>query len=224
MDRIRRTPRSYKLIPVSLQIEPHNFDVDVRIPGKKFLAKTPNPTSEEFKKNSFWKNIAKEIYEAYSRVCAYTCNYIEAPSGTIDHFKSKSSHPQLAYEWENYRLCVHRVNGYKGVNDIIDPFIVRPGWFVIDFPSCLVKPGDGLEESIRMQVEETIKILRLNDDDSFVQDRCEMMLMFAKKEVALEFLKKRRPFLAVEIERQGIEHAAAGLFKTLTDTRAVSQT
>jgi hypothetical protein len=203
------------LIPVSLQAEPHNFEVAVRVPGKKFLVKAPNPTSEEFKKNNFWKNIAKEIYEAYNRVCAYTCRYIEVPNGTIDHFKNKSSYPQLAYEWENYRLCMHRVNLYKGSNDIIDPFIVQLGWFIIDFPSCLVKPGEGLAEPIRAQVKKTIKILKLNDDDSFVQDRCDVMMLFAQGDVSIEFLRRRRPFLAVEVERQGIQHTATELFKTL---------
>ena len=69
------------MIPVLLQVEPHSFNAKVRIPGQKFLAKTPNPTHDEFKKNSFWKSAAKEIYEAYSRVCAYTCRYIDVPAG-----------------------------------------------------------------------------------------------------------------------------------------------
>lgn len=204
------------MIPVVLQVEPHSFNAKVRIPGQKFLAKTPNPTHDEYKKNSFWKNAAKEIYEAYSRVCAYTCRYIDVPSGSIDHFNSKSTHPQQAYEWGNYRLCMHRVNGHKGASvEVIDPFAVQLGWFVVDFPSCLVKPGSDLDDTTRVRVEATIKALKLNDDDSFVQDRCDVMLMFAHGDVALGYLKKHRPFLAIEVERQGIEHTAADLFKTL---------
>lgn len=221
MGRICRTIRSGKLIPVTLQLEPHGFNVKVRIPGQKFLAKTPAPTHEEFKKNSFWKNAAKEVYEAYSRVCAYTCRYIDVPNGSIDHFNSKSTHPQQAYEWSNFRLCMHRVNGHKGASvDVIDPFAVLPGWFVLDFPSCLVKAGAGLDEQTRERVEATIKALKLNDDDTFVQDRCDVMMMFAQGDVALGYLRKHRPFLAIEVVRQGIEHTAATLFKKLGDTAA----
>ncbi len=217
MDRICRTIRSGKLIPVTLQLEPHSFNVNVRIPGQKFLAKTPAPTHEEFKRNSFWKSAAKEVYEAYSRVCAYTCRYIDVPNGSIDHFNSKSTHPLQAYEWSNFRLCMHRVNGHKGTSVVIDPFAVLPGWFVLDFPSCLVKPGAGLDEQTRERVEATIKALKLNDDDTFVQDRCDVMMMFAQGDVALGYLRKHRPFLAIEVVRQGIEHTAGTLFKKLGD-------
>lgn len=223
MDRIRRTIWSGKLIPVTLQLEPHNFNAKVRTPGQKFLAKTPTPTHEEFKKNSFWKNAAKEVYEAYSRVCAYTCRYIDVPTGSIDHFNSKSTHPKQAYEWSNFRLCMHRVNGHKGASvDVIDPFAVLPGWFVLDFPSCLVKAGAELDEQMRERVEATIRALKLNDDDTFVQDRCDVMMMFSQGDVALGYLKKHRPFLAVEVERQGIENTAATLFKTLGNAAAGS--
>lgn len=202
------------MIPVVLQAEPHNFHANVRTPGTAFLASTPNPNQEQFKKANFWKQAAKEVYEAYSRVCAYTCRYIDTPSGSIDHFNSKSAHPQQAYEWSNYRLSLHRVNGYKGSSlDVIDPFLVMPGWFVIDFPSCLVKPGDGLEAHTHDRVLATIKTLKLNDDDSFVQDRCDVMFMFATRDVSLAYLTKRRPFLAAEVVRQGIQDTAAELFK-----------
>lgn len=203
------------MIPVLLQPEPHNFDAKVRVPGRRFLTKTPNPTHDEYKKNSFWKQAANELYEAYRHVCAYTCRYVD-PVGSIDHFKSKSLHPQLAYEWSNYRLCTHRVNLHKGASaDVVDPFLVEPGWFVLDFPSCLVKAGANLDQTMRERVDATIRTLKLNDDDSFVQDRCDYMMDFANGAVSLGHLEKRRPFLAVEIERQGIAQTAASIFKTL---------
>lgn len=199
-----------------LQPEPHSFNAKVRVPGQRFLVKTPNPTHDEFKRNNFWKQAAKEVYEAYSRVCAYTCRYIEVPNGSIDHFNSKSAYPQQAYEWSNFRLCLHRVNGHKGASEVIDPFSVQPGWFVLDFPSCLVKVGDGLDQPLRERIEATIIALHLNADDSFVQDRCDVMMMYAEGVVALQYLTRRRPFLAVEVERQGItQQIAANLFKTL---------
>ncbi len=137
------------------------------------------------------------------------------PPGTTDHFLPKSSHPQEAYEWRNYRLCLHKLNGYKAnYTDVIDPFVVQQGWFVLDFPSCLVRPGNNLSEPIRIKVEATISRLRLNDDDSLVQERCNLMVNYAKGDVSLGFLSGRYPFLAAEIVRQDIVDRAAMLFKT----------
>lgn len=201
------------MIPVQLKAEPATFNNAVRQPGKAYLKKNPWPTSKDFHKNALWKNSAQDLYAAYSGICAYTCFYL-APYGSTDHFLPKSSHPNEAYEWNNYRLCSHRVNGYKSdSSDVIDPFVVQPGWFVLDVPSCLIKPGDGLPNIVKTQVEATIKRLRLNDDDYFVQERCDLMVDFASGEVSLAHLLKRYPFLAAEIARQGLQTTAAQVFK-----------
>lgn len=203
------------MIPVQLKAEPATFNNSVRQPGKAFLNTNPTPTSKEFQKNAHWKKSAQDLHAAYSGICAYTCFYL-APYGSTDHFLPKSSHPNEAYEWNNYRLCSHRVNGYKGDStDVIDPFVVQPGWFVLDVPSCLVKPGDGLSDVVTAQVEATIKRLRLNDDDYFVQERCDLMVDFAIGAVSLVHLTKRYPFLAAEITRQGLQTTAAQVFKGL---------
>ncbi len=206
------------MIPVALQAEPDNFNASVRVPGAKFLAKTQHPTHRDFKGNNFWKNAAEDVYEAYSRVCAYTCRYIDTPYGSIDHFRSKSAHPHLSFEWSNFRLSLPRVNHHKAANaSILDPFDVQPGWFVLDFPSCLVKPGDCLDHDVVDQINASIAGLKLNDDDSFVQDRSDIMMMYAEQVVTLTYLQRRRPFLAAEVERQGIDHVrAAALFKRLS--------
>lgn len=201
------------MIPVQLKAEPASFNSKVRQPGKAFLKKCPNPTSTEFQKNAFWKNSAQDLHATYLGICAYTCFYL-IPPGSTDHFLPKSIHPSEAYEWNNYRLCSHRVNGYKSDSkDVIDPFVVQPGWFVLDVPSCLVKPGAGLSKVLTSQVEATIKQLRLNDDDYFVQERCDLMVDFAFGEVTLAHLSKRYPFLAAEIIRQGLQATAAQIFK-----------
>jgi hypothetical protein len=203
------------MIPVQLKAEPVSFNNAVRQPGKAYLVKNPMPTSKEFQKNSHWKKSAQDLHAAYSGICAYTCFYL-APYGSTDHFLPKSNHPNEAYEWNNFRLCSPRVNGYKGDSaDVIDPFVVQPGWFALDVPSCLVKPGVGLSDVVTTQVEATIKRLRLNDDDYFVQERCDLMVAFASCEVTMAFLSKRYLFLATEIERQGLQATAAQIFKGL---------
>lgn len=207
------------MIPVSPQPEPIGFDVNVRRRGRAFLRSTSNPTAQEFRPHEYWKWAALELYEAYRRICAYSCMYIPMPSGTIDHFVAKSRRPDLAYEWSNLRLALHRINTHKGnVADIVDPFGVQPGWFILDFPSCLVRPGVHLSDQIINSVETTIRVLKLNEDDIFVQERCDLMVMFAQQEVALPFLQKRYPFLAAEIVRQGIQESVAQIFKRPTSS------
>lgn len=205
------------VIPTLPRAEPASFDVAVRRPGRAFLAGTQNPTTKQFRANSYWKNSAKELYAAYTGICAYSCFYIMPPPGTTDHFLPKSTHPQDAYEWSNFRLCSHRVNGYKGDSIcVIDPFVVQPGWFVLDFPSCLVRPGLGLAPVLTEQIEITIAVLKLNQDDFFVQERCNLMVDFAGGHVTLDYLTRRYPFLAAEILRQGLVTNVGAVFKGLT--------
>jgi len=201
------------VIPVSRKAEPVNFDADVRRPGLNYLAST---TSPNFKRNRYWSNAATELNYAYNKICAYSCFYLASP-GSVDHFLPKVKHPQLAYEWNNYRLAHPRVNSRKGDSEeIIDPFVVQDGWFTIDFPSCLVMAGAGLPDLITGQINKTISILGLNDDDFLVQERCDIMMSFAEGELALTFLQRRWPFLAAEIVRQGIEMSARDIFKKRT--------
>jgi hypothetical protein len=107
------------------------------------------------------------------------------------------------------------MNSHKGDSrEVIDPFIVKTGWFVLDVPSCLIRPEKELSQVLRDQIETTIKVLRLNDDDYFVQERCDLMMAFAAGEVSLTYLFRRYPFLASEIERQGLQTTAAMIFKS----------
>jgi hypothetical protein len=204
---------------VKAQPEPAGFDASVRRPGKRFLATLPGGTTtvtnEKFKGQNHWKSAAKELYEAYGHICAYSCMYIPTTTGTIDHFQPKTRRPDLAYEWSNFRLAIHKMNSNKGDRtDILDPFTVGPGWFVLDVPSCLLRPGDGLTPEQKQSVETTISALKLNDDDILVQERCDIMLDFAKGDVKMPHLQKRYPLLAAEIVRQGIEQTAPQIFKT----------
>ena len=201
------------MIPVTLKPEPRKFDSDVRQPGKRFLATNPKPSSKEFKGKDYWKAGANDLHEAYGGICAYTCFYMSR-AGSVDHFMPKAHYPQLAYEWDNFRLAAHKVNQYKADSMvIIDPCKVGPGWFVLDFPSCLVRPGDGLPDMLAKQVEKTIKVLKLNDDDTYVQERCDLMLDYAEGNVTLKFLSGRYPFLAAEIARQKIQETVGTLFR-----------
>ena len=139
--------------------------------------------------------------------------YILSP-GSLDHFLPASRFRHLAYEWNNYRLACGQVNSYKGDStDIIDPFLVRDGWFVIDFPSCLVRPAAELPQQIKEQIERSIEVLKLNSADHFVQERCDIILEFLGGHLSLDFLFRRYPFVGKEIERRGGRDALFNVFR-----------
>ena len=193
------------MIRVAVAPEYPNFHADVREPGAAFLATCPAPTSEQFRKRSFWNRAARELHAAYSGICAYTAMYLPE-QGSVDHFLPKSSYPELAYEWNNFRLASGRVNNSKGNQlDIIDPFQVDDDWFHMDIPGCLLKPNPTLERSLRNRISGTINSLRLNQDDNYVQERCNILIEYAREDISKNFLLRRYPFLSKEVDRQGLE-------------------
>lgn len=203
------------MIPVIKKPEPPDFDRNVRQPGLRYLESNPNP---DFKRRRrYWSKAKSDLYHTYDGICAYSCFYL-VDNGSVDHFLPKSRRPDLAYEWDNYRLASQRMNSNKGDSiDVIDPFHVQKGWFAIDFPSCLVRIGSKLHKSLVGQIEKTIEELKLNTDDYFVQARCDIMISYATDEFDLSFLEKKYPFIASEISRQNITQAdAKALFKRRT--------
>lgn len=196
------------MIRVTPSPEYPSFDTDVRKPGAAFLATFPAPTSEQFKKRNYWSRATRELHASYSGICAYTAMYLPQ-LGSVDHFLPKTTHPHLAYEWSNYRLASGRVNSSKGnVTGILDPFQIQNDWFYMDIPACLLRPNPALEKPLRTQISGTINTLRLNQDDTYVQERCNILIDYARGDVSNGFLERRYPFLAKEVERQSLDQQA----------------
>jgi hypothetical protein len=204
------------MIPVKRQNEPENFNNDVRIKGLRFLGRNPHPTSKEFGKHNYWKNINSELYRLYKGICAYTGEWFSGSQSnvSIDHFIPKTIAPRLAYEWDNYRLTTQKINNNKGdIIGLIDPFEVQFGWFILDFPSCLIKPNSDLPITEYEKVKFTIKVLKLNSDDEIVQNRCNIIIYFINGDISFKFLKERYPYIAYELERQDLIDNIQDYFK-----------
>lgn len=202
------------MIRVTPKNEYPSFDAEVRAPGAAFLLSCPTPTSEQFRRRNFWSRAASELHAAYSGICAYTAMYLPE-RGSVDHFQPKTVSPHLAYEWSNFRLASGRVNSSKGNStNILDPFEIEDGWFHMDIPACLLFANPTLEKSIRSQISGTINSLRLNHDDAYVQERCNILMAYAAGDISGTFLGQRYPFLAKEVARQGIDqNTLKALFK-----------
>ena len=187
------------------------FDADVRVPGTLFLKKNPSPSSRDFGKHNYWNRAKRELLRAYLR-CAYTSRRVRGDSVSVDHFLPKAKHPWLAYEWDNYRLARPKLNRNKADSEaVMDPFHVRDGWFVLDCPSCLILPGDNLKGVTRQRVDSTIRVLKLNSPE-LADERCRWLVDLAKNLISFYYLRREYPFLASEVERQGIKGQLKILF------------
>lgn len=193
------------MIRISAQPEPPNFDLLVRRPGRKYLARYPRPTEKQFRSHSYWTRILGELHSRYNGICAYSCHWIAFDTGSkqVEHFLPKSEHPQLAYEWSNYRLVCGILNGRKGTRNVLDPFTIEDGWFIIGFPSLLVMPSASLEPEIAQQIHETIGILGLNDEGTCMKTRAKYVEDYCKRRITYDHLIEEAPFLAKELARQG---------------------
>ena len=203
VDRICKIVRYRDMIPVTRQPEPARFDNLVRQPGRALLDRSIPQRSREF--SPYWREIDEDIYRAYGGICAYTCIYLVADA-TVDHFLPKLKFPNLAYEWDNYRLASSSANQKKGDQvGILDPFSVRREWFALDFPSCLVAIGLQMPERMKNQGKTSIRRLGLNDYDS-AQFRLGVIEQYWKRRLNRNMLRDMYPFIFNELERQQLSN------------------
>lgn len=193
------------MIHIDLKPEPLDFDIRVRQPGNIFLSTHPTPNSKQWSKHNYWTRCSAQLYQAYGGICAYSGQWFSRTISTVsvDHFYPKSTHQEKAYEWDNYRLTTQVMNNYKGDKFVMDPFEIENGDFVLDFPSCLVKPKKDMAPALKSKAKSTIQILHLNDEDQASQ-RCEIIMEYISGNVSKQFLQTKYPFIASELERQDL--------------------
>ena len=193
------------MIHIEAHLEPLVFDSKVRRPGRQFLRRTPRPTSKQFATHSYWTEILDVLHQAYNGICAYSCHWIPYDTGsdTVEHFLPKKRHPRLAYEWSNYRLVCGTLNGRKGEHrDVLDPFLVNNGDFILKFPSLMVDPSPNLSRAYQSKIKRTIERLRLNDEGTCLKSRVKWVSDYCDDHISFEHLRIHAPFIALELERQ----------------------
>lgn len=176
--------------------------------GREFLITTPLPNSNQWEGKEYWRRSLPELKRAYNQICSYCAQWVSNATGspTVDHYIPRSVSPSLAYEWSNFRLACSQLNSRKGASiDVLDPFSVIDGWFIIDFSSFMILPNPALRNAEKEQVVRTIRRLKLNVDEAFISSRIEWFDDYMKHEYTFGHLQKRAPFLAYEIERQGLK-------------------
>jgi hypothetical protein len=122
----------------------------------------------------YWREVLDLLHQAYNGICAYSCHWIPYDTGndTVEHFIPKKRHPRYAYEWSNYRLVCGTLNGRKGEHrDVLDPFLIKNGDFILKFPSLMVDPSPNLSTTNQNKILLTIERLGLNDEGTCLKSR-----------------------------------------------------
>lgn len=213
------------MIPVLPAPEPDSFDERVRRPGLSAIAelvgepaviRRPGPkrkavtaTREDLKPEQFppfWRGATEDLLQAYGRICAYACLYIERITGsaTVDHWAPKSRAWDRVYEWDNYRLACSIMNARKSdFGDVLDPFTIAEGYVALDLVTLKAVPGPAVHASTQKQeVEDTIRRLGLDGTD-YAEALAVYYDDYFAGELPIRRLQRRAPFLASELRRQG---------------------
>jgi hypothetical protein len=196
------------MMPVMLFPEPTDFDNTVRQRGLRFLHTIPNPDTQTWSKHAYWQATLPKMRVLYNSICNYCSTWIPHSTGqhSIDHFLDKTGNPKLAYEWNNYRYVSSRFNSRKGRQTIVDPANLLPEAFVLNFTNFFVEvnPNVIAEPGISELAGETIKILKLNEDDDLVYERMTYFINYCNGDISFRYLQEKSPFIAHEINRQGL--------------------
>lgn len=210
------------MIPVAPAPTPARFNALVREPGlraidemvgrtPKFRRKKGKPFKQVANRKqdipvhaypTYWTEVLDDLMAAYDGICAYSCFRIHPVTGgrSVDHFAAKSKSWKFAYEWSNYRLCCSRMNARKReFGDVLDPFVVKRGWFQLELVGFQVVPNPKLRRAKRRQIENTIERLGLNE---FRREREHDAERYWRREISLQVLREDSPFVAYELCRQ----------------------
>ena len=159
------------MIRVERKEEPADFDREVRVPGNHFVSQNPGKEPRKF-----WNKCREDLYKAYGGYCAYTTFKINCRlDAVVDHFLPQSLHPELRYEWSNYRLASFHINSVKkDAEPIFDPFELPEDAFrLAEDMSIVVNPGAFPSEEDLALANETLRRLKLNCPE-LIADRMEM--------------------------------------------------
>ncbi|CAN99312.1 MULTISPECIES: hypothetical protein [Sorangium] len=189
------------MIRVELLPEPTSFDEEVRAPGNAWLAQHPDAPPEAMP--ALWRPMTHLLADGFNHRCGYSAMW--TPRGTVDHYLSRSTHPERTYDWDNYRFASGEMNSRKGTwNDrVLDPFEIEDGWFEILLPSLeLVMVEELIPAEQRDRARFTLKTLRLQDDDGILEQRQSWYDEFLNGEVTLSWLSRKAPLIGKAVQRR----------------------
>lgn len=178
--------------------EPDGFDADVRRPGQAWLAEHPTAS----RPRRLWHPYLPHLAEGFSHRCGYTAMHIE--DGTVDHYRSYANHPDLTYEWSNYRFASARINAVKQNADdrVLDPFEVGDDWFEILLPSLQMVTTENIPVEARTRAAFTLRRLGLRDGEPVMRRRASWRDAFLRGDHSLAGLRRYAPLLGRAVDKR----------------------
>jgi len=187
----------------SQPVEPASFDLNCRQAGQRFIG-----GSEKTWRN-LWSIYHDDLAEGYGWLCCYGC--MKIAKGSVDHFEEKgtptdSKHPELVYEWSNYRFADQHFNNKKrkrneGDPKFLDPLLVQGGWFTVSIPSLKLEVSPDIPDEHRASAEHTIKKLGLVDGPVIMRLRRNLFSAYSRGEIGLTHVKNEQPLLGEALEK-----------------------
>lgn len=122
---------------------------------------------------------------------------------------SWENHPDLAYEWTNFRYVSYVLNSSKRTVDdtVLDPYLVKSGWFEIILPSLQMRVTDKVPAAYKAVAAFTLKRLKLGDGEKIIRWRQHYYARFQAGQLDLDGLRVFAPLVADAVERQQQETA-----------------
>lgn len=184
--------------------EPTEFEQRTRAPGRAWLA--AKDYVHRSRPQSFWGWCQEPLREAFHERCGWLAMYVA--DGHVEHFVSwdecKHDHPELAYEWSNYRYILPRLNSRKrNLTGLLDPFEVGAGWFRVELPSLLLVCTDSIPEALRARAHRTIEVLGLagRGDSNVRRLRRRWLQRYRDNHLSLAGLRSVAPLVGDAVER-----------------------
>lgn len=184
-----------EVIPVEPVPEPPTFDERARRPGNDWLAKNPSAS----RPRDYWSPFKASLAEGFKNRCGYSAMY--EPAGTVDHFRSYTSHPHLSYEWTNLRYASQWLNSSKKGSGLLDPYEVGEGWFEVLLPSLQLVVTDKVPPAYRERAAQMLVALPIGHDERIIKQRRMWYRMFQEKKLSLEGLREVAPLIAAAVEK-----------------------
>lgn len=196
------------MIPVRPAPPPGDFAARVLTPGRRWLRANPKKAGRP---PAYWLRVRAELARAFEHRCGYSAMY--EPVGTVDHYLSiEGGHRSLAYAWSNLRYSAGWVNSSKATLDdkVLDPFLVRQGWFELLLPSLQLVMTNKVPVALRKKAQLTLDRLGLGHGEQVIRQRQAWYTKYQEGKAPLELLDDWAPLLAAAIRKQeGTEPALA---------------
>ncbi len=192
------------------QPEPRDFDRRARQPGRAWLRDHLDQAGnlpQGTRPRDYWSDFRGALAEGFDNLCAYTV--MLTTEGTVDHYLSCNHHPDLAYEWSNYRFVMGWINSSKGDLDaaVLDPFEVQEDWFEIILPSLQLCLTDKVPPAQRDRAQFTLTRLHLDHDERIIRVRQQWYQLYLDGYLPLAGLQKVAPLIACAVMRDIAERS-----------------